>query len=86
MPLKEMDQDTIRELLKGHDNLITPLANSELAVISKAACPQCGSQSFQQVVNPRNPFSTGAVTPNTIATCLACNAEFNPKSGFLTKA
>lgn len=86
MALKEMDPDKIRELLKGHVDVLTPLANKEAEMIKSASCPNCGLTEVQPMLDRGRPFSPGALLPNKVLHCLNCKTEFDPKNNIITKA
>lgn len=82
---KEMDPEKIRELLKGHADILGPLAQKEEQVFRNLTCPNCRSGDLESSVNASRPFSKGSPLPNKILKCLRCSSELDPYSGILLK-
>lgn len=80
---KEMNPDDVRRLLDGHQDVLSGEVAKEQAFFRAVPCPRCRSRSFRTSVDPRRPFTPGVPLPNKIATCLECETEFDPFSGFV---
>lgn len=81
---KEMDPDLIRELLKGHENVIAPAVEKEQALLRNLSCPNCDGNTEAQT-NPKRPFVKGKILVNKIMVCLMCKAEFDPETRVISK-
>lgn len=82
-PFHEMDPDTVRKLLEGHENVIDLEAKREQGFLQTVACPKCGKYGSEARVNPRQPFIRGVVLPNKFLVCLNCETEFDPHTGII---
>lgn len=82
-PLKE---EEIWKLLEGQVDVLTPLAKQEEAMMKARPCPSCGSYGTRPFVSPTRPFVPGNPLPNKLLRCDSCETEFNPYTGFITKA
>ena len=82
-PLKESE---IRELLKGQQNVLTPLIDKEEAFFRASRCPVCGAGGAQPFVDPARPFVVGNPLPNRLLRCNSCQTEFNAYTGLITRA
>lgn len=83
---KEMDPDLIRELIKGHENVIAPAVEKEQAFLKTLSCPSCGGTSTEAQMNPKHPFVKGSILVNKVMICLHCDAEFDPNTKVVTKS
>jgi hypothetical protein len=82
-PLKESE---IRKLLKGHQDVLTPMAIKEEAFFRASRCPACGSGGCVPFVEASRPFVPGNPLPNRFLQCPSCQVEFNPYTGLITRA
>lgn len=73
-----LTQDQIRELLKGHEDTLTPLAKKEEEALKRTPCINCKAYSTQAEVNAANPFTPGHPLPNKILRCRICGVSFDP--------
>jgi len=94
--LKTMDPDTIRELLKGHEDIITPEVKAEEAFFRNVACPICKEGDCQKRMQPprflardgeepelvSSPFNSG-ILAESFAHCIHCGTDFNPYTGMI---
>ena len=91
---KEMDPDEIRAILdatgpdkqKLHQDVLTPLFEKENAVFSAASCPKCGTSGASPILDPHRPFVSSSPLPRRILKCVACQTEFDPRTGLITLA
>lgn len=81
---KEMDQELVRKLLEGQENVISPAVLKEQTMLSGAVCPACSGDSTQAMVNAKRPFTKGKVLSNKILKCLTCQSEFDPQTGIIS--
>jgi rubredoxin len=86
MAYHEMDPDQVRRLLEGHVDILNGEVAKEAAYFRALTCPVCGAQAAQPFTNPQRPFTAGAYLSNKRARCSACQAEFDPDTGVITKA
>jgi hypothetical protein len=86
MALREMDPELVWKLLEGHEDGLKPESDKEQAFFRHVMCPSCHSYTHEQFVNPKRPFSPGAVLVNKLLRCTECKTEFDPHSGLITKA
>lgn len=85
---KTMDPDAVRELLKGHEDVLTSEVAKEQAFFRHAICPnpKCRGRSHEQLLDAVTPFSPQSPLPNKILKCKTCETEFNPYTGLVTRA
>lgn len=83
---KELDQDEIRKLLEGQENVLTPELTREETFFRHVTCPMCRSSSHESFISSTRPFYAGSILPTKVLRCLSCSTEFDPYSGFITKA
>lgn len=79
-----MDPDLIRELIKGHPNVIAPAVEKEQAFLQTISCPNCDGATEVQM-NAKRPFVKGKILVNKIMVCLVCQAEFDPDTRLISK-
>jgi hypothetical protein len=83
---KEMAAEEIWELIKGHQDVLTPAAQAEQEFFRQVSCPSCGGKSHDQMLHAARPFSEGAILPNKILVCQQCKTEFEPRSGIILRS
>jgi len=71
---REMDPEKIRELLKGHEDVLTPAVRADEERLRRVRCT-CGG-TVQRTLDPKQAYLPGALTPNWQASCLACGKTF----------
>lgn len=86
MGFKEMDPEKVWELIKGQEDILTPIANREVEVFHSAVCPSCGSSDHSPFIDGARPFVKGYLLPNKLLKCLKCQTEFNPRTNLITRA
>lgn len=95
-----MDPALIKELLEGHEDILTKAAKEDDEVFKNATCPNCGSGECKktipspkvvegvdggmQIVN--SPFRGNSPTIQFYAECCICGTEFSPKTGIILKS
>lgn len=82
---KEMDPETIRSALEGHEDALSPLVRKEEAFFKNVSCTTCGEKNLTAVLNAARPFTDGVPLPNKLLKCLKCETEFDPYSGLITR-
>lgn len=82
---KEMDPEVIRQLLQGHEDVLTSEVKKEETFFAHSTCPVCGGSKFSTHVNSTRPFTEGALLPNKLLYCMSCNTEFDPYTRFVTR-
>lgn len=93
IPFKELDQDTIRQLLDErdpagkliHQDLLRPALEKEEAFFRNSPCPICHDTATEAFVDPTRPFLSGSIIANRHLRCLKCHSEYNPYTGLITK-
>lgn len=83
---KEMDPEHIRELIDGHENVISPAMEREQSFLKSISCPRCGEFETEARINSKRPFSHGMILPNKILVCLRCQTEFEPHTKLILRA
>jgi rubredoxin len=81
-PLSEKE---IKKLLKGQQDILTPMVNKEEAFFRAARCPGCGAGGAISFINSSRPFAPGNPLPNKLLRCQSCQLEFDPYTGLITK-
>jgi hypothetical protein len=82
---KPMKEEEIRELLKDQVDVLTPLIKEEEAFLRSKGCPKCGRMGAQSLINTRRPFVSNNPLPCKLLQCLACDTEFDPYTGIITR-
>lgn len=82
---KEMDEQILRALLEGQEDVLTPLVNKQRESFSSVSCPNCRAGEVEPILDIVRPFSPGNPLPNSLMKCLSCWTEFNPSNGTITK-
>jgi len=82
---KELNPEEVWKAIEGYKDVITPEIKKEEAFFRNTPCPTCDQASTQSFINPKAPFSPGAILPNKLLRCLVCSTEFDPHSGIITK-
>lgn len=77
---QSLTQEQILELLKGHQDVLTPMARSEENLLKATPCPQCGNAGCDPYVDPERPFRKGQPLPYKLLRCDSCGIEFDPQS------
>lgn len=93
MRFQELDPQVVQELLdqKGEDgqplcrDMLAPMVAKEEAVFRNSSCPKCGARSVEAFVDPRRPFVPGNPLPHKNLRCRACQTEYDPYSGLITR-
>lgn len=80
-----LDLETIRQLLEGQEDVLTPQIQKEQAYFRALPCPVCRNQATTSMIDGVNPFSPGATLPNRVLVCTRCSAEFDPYTGLIRK-
>ena len=95
--LKPMDPDTIRQMLDGEEDILTPAAKAEDAHYRATRCPVCNEGGCIKVISEirvelnelgeteiiQSPFSSLEPLPQGYARCIHCDTEFNPYTGMI---
>ena len=81
-----MNPAKARKALKGHVDILTPLAQAVHASFLKAVCPQCGGGNLRKNVDKGRPFSSDSALPNVTCRCTDCECEFSLSSGVIRSA
>jgi hypothetical protein len=97
MHWKPMDPEVIQQMIKEHEDILTPLVKAEEEVYKNTKCPVCFQGGCSKKVRPpkvvmtadgptvaRSPFGDGPL-PEGNAFCIHCSTEFDPKSGIIYK-
>ena len=80
-----LDLDTIRALLEGQEDVLTPAFSKEQAFFRSVPCPACHSQAVEGRIDPNRPFQPGALLPTRYSACASCGTEFDPYTGFVRR-
>ena len=80
MSKERLSQEQIWQLLEGQEDVLTPLAKKEEAMLKRVPCQNCGSGSTTVEPNTKNPFSAGSPLSNKLIRCLVCGVTFDPFS------
>jgi len=95
---KTMDPDTIRDLVRGVPDALTPKVEEEAARYKNLRCPMCYEAGCSKVVRQAkvtigaggapqlavSPFGEGPL-PEGHARCVSCSTEFDPDTGIIYK-
>ena len=95
---KTMDPDVVRELLDGHEDILSPEAEKEANLYKQTQCPMCGQQDCEKRLHPpkiemgedgtpnviQSPFGN-SILPEGYAHCIHCDTDFNPHTGMVFK-
>lgn len=84
MTFRQLTQDEIKELLEGHEDVLTGLAAKEDTFLRHVSCPRCGGHGHYPKVSTENPFTPGEALPNKVLVC-TCGAEFDPYTRFIRR-
>ncbi len=77
MIFKPMKPEIIRQIVKGHKDVVTPAVAEARNFIRRMSCPSCGGEVIE-VVNSKTPFTEGNIVPNFLAECISCKVQFEP--------
>lgn len=80
MSKQRLSQERIQELLEGAEDVLTPMAKKEEAMLKRVPCQNCGSKTTSVEPNTKNPFSVGSPLANKLIRCLTCGTTFDPFS------
>jgi len=80
-----LDPETIRKLLEGQEDVLTPQIRKEQAYFRALPCPVCRNQATTSLIDGARPFSPGAILPNRVLVCTRCETEFDPYTGLVRK-
>jgi hypothetical protein len=86
MKLIPMEPAKAREALKGHIDILTPLAKAEHAAFLAATCPQCHSGNLRKSVDKERPFSADKALASITCHCIDCKCDFSLDSGVISSA
>jgi rubredoxin len=95
-----MDPALIKELLEGHEDIITKAAKKDEEIFKNATCPNCGSGECKKAIpapkvvyglggeiNVMNsPFRSNSPIIQGHAVCCICGTEFDPRTGIILKS
>lgn len=70
-PFHEMDPKRIREILEGHEDMLTPKAQAFVAAKEAKTCPECGAVLKYRLTDIRNPFDKDGL-PRLTGDCEIC--------------
>lgn len=79
---KPMDEATILEILKGHEDVLTPMVKSDQAVYDAQICPTCGSAMMPEPDIDRL-LTGGRPIPKHLSRCPVCTCLIDPFSGLV---
>ena len=80
--LEFLDPEVTQKLLEGHQDILTKEAEDSEEFYSAQSCPRCGG-SCRKTGDGRTLFSQRGVLPQFYLQCLACNCEFDPRTGLI---
>jgi RNase P subunit RPR2 len=80
MIFKPMKPEAVRNALKGHEDILRSAFETHEKYFKSLHCPECRGEVLA-IVNARTPFREGSLTPNYLAKCKICGAEFEPYTG-----
>lgn len=94
--MKAMDPQVIRQMLQGHEDILTPEIKTEEAFYRNTRCPMCAQGDCEkrmyepkismdaegQPVVDQSPFASGLL-PEGYAHCIHCDTDFNPYTGVI---
>lgn len=86
--MERMDPETVRRLLAGQEDIITPASELDDSLRNEVPCPCCGSRGSDMEVLPPSVGENGGLAapafsedrPNVqgYARCRSCDALFDP--------
>lgn len=82
MRLKTLPPELVRELIKGHEDLLTPLAEQRRLDITSRPCPRCQSP-MEPTLYGAQPFRPDDPLPRTVARCVECGYTVDRVSGIV---
>lgn len=85
MTTKNLTQDEIRALIEKHNDILTPMAESEEKLINSSYCPTCKNTKLEKFLDKDMPFRSGHLLPYTLLKCPNCSTEFDPRNGIISK-
>jgi hypothetical protein len=91
---KELDQEEIWKILnatdekgnKLHQDVLSPLLETEDRHFKNSPCPKCGDYSGSPTIDPMRPFTPDYPLPNKILRCTICETEWDPYTRLIRRA
>lgn len=77
-----LDPEVTRKLLEGHVDILTPAAQEQESFLTSQSCPRCGG-SCRKIADARTVFREQEMLPHYYLQCLACECEFDPRTGMI---
>lgn len=71
MQFQTIPEDVMRQLLEGHDDVLSPASRDLADRFQRARCPEDGSP-LERHLDPKVPFVSGAILPNYQGKCTSC--------------
>ncbi len=78
------DPDKIRKLLEGRESVLEERLKEDERYYASKTCPECNASCFA-VLDEKQPFTSGRLTPKCLLHCTSCKTIFEPDTGVIVK-
>lgn len=82
MRFRPLPPGLAKEMIRGHEDILTPLVKAQEARTSGGKCPRCGSV-LQSRLHPVQVFGANDLIPRKVSFCVDCGFTRDPETGIV---